>query len=89
MPGTLLAVAVLPLPDQFQTELDPARARGRRDLSKSRGAQKIIGQIKIAMIQRIEKLGAELHVYVFVELGILDYRKAHILVSRPVQDVPP
>src|ERR1051326_7515568 len=76
------------LKQQLQPELNVARVAGGGDPAEGRGAEEVVRQIEVWMVEEVEGLGPELQIHALREMCVLHERRIHTLKSRTLDNIP-
>jgi len=82
-------VSICGLEQELEAELYVPRVAGGGDAAEGGGAQEIIRQVEVRVVEKIEGLGAKLKSDTFAERGVFHQWEVDGLITRTVENVSP
>ncbi len=72
---------------QLQPKLNVARVAGGGDPAEGWGAEEVVRQIEVGVVEEVEGLGPELKSHALSQSGVLHQRHVHTLKSWSLQNI--
>src|ERR1044072_3522680 len=76
------------LKQQLQSKLNVTWVAGGADAPERRGAEEVVRQVEVWMIEEVKGFRSELQVHPFREMRILHDCGVEVLITRSIQNIP-
>ena len=80
-------MSICGLEQQLQPKLNVPWVAGGGDAAEDRGAQKIVGQVEVWVIEEVEGLRTKLKIETFTQSSVLHQRNVQVLKAWAVENV--